>query len=114
MSIDPISLGGALQAGFGPSLAPLDTTPGLAPAEKSALTGTTGTSFASIMANQLQNVQSSQAVADTAAVQAATGDLSDVHDYMIKSNEAQMTTELTVAVRNKAVEAFSEILRMQA
>ena len=33
---------------------------------------------------------------------------------MIKSNEAQMLTELTVAVRNKGVEAFNEILRMQA
>jgi flagellar hook-basal body complex protein FliE len=33
---------------------------------------------------------------------------------MIASTEAQVTTELTVALRNKAVDAFNEIMRMQA
>jgi flagellar hook-basal body complex protein FliE len=32
---------------------------------------------------------------------------------MIASTEAALATELTVAVRNKAVDAFTEILRMQ-
>jgi flagellar hook-basal body complex protein FliE len=32
---------------------------------------------------------------------------------MIASSESSVATELTVAVRNKAVEAFTEIMRMQ-
>ena len=43
----------------------------------------------------------------------ALTDLTDVHDYMIASTEAQLATQLTVAVRNKAVDAFNEIMRMQ-
>ena len=37
----------------------------------------------------------------------------DVHDYMIAANEASIATQLTVAVRNKALDAFTEIMRMQ-
>jgi flagellar hook-basal body complex protein FliE len=61
--------------------------------------------------NQLQQVQTK---ADNLAVQAATGDLLDVHDLMIASTQASLTTQLTVAVRNKAVDAFNEVMRMQA
>jgi flagellar hook-basal body complex protein FliE len=51
--------------------------------------------------------------ADAMAQQAAVGTLEDVHDYTIAATQASVATELTVAVRNKAVEAFQEIMRMQ-
>ena len=51
--------------------------------------------------------------ADALATQAATGDLRDVHDYMIASNEASLATEMVVAIKNQAVNAFNEIMRMQ-
>jgi flagellar hook-basal body complex protein FliE len=70
--------------------------------------------FAAAMAQGLQSVQALQQGADQLSVQAATGQLTDVHDYMIAATQAQVATELTVAVRNKAIEAFQEIMRMQA
>jgi flagellar hook-basal body complex protein FliE len=76
--------------------------------------GGDGTNFASALANGLEQVQDAQTKADGLAVKAATGSLTDVHDYMIASSEASLATQLTVAVRNKALDAFNEIMRMQA
>ena len=71
-----------------------------------------GDGFASILASSFDQLQSAQKTSDTLATQAATGDLKDVHDYMIASNEASLATEMVVTIKNKAVEAFNEIMRM--
>jgi flagellar hook-basal body complex protein FliE len=73
-----------------------------------------GEDFASKLSQGLQWVQGLQSRTDDLQVQAATGSLKDVHDYMIASAESGIATSLTVAVRNKAIEAFQEIMRMQA
>lgn len=70
-------------------------------------------SFGEMLASGLENVNQTQQTADSLAQAASTGDLTDLHDYMIASTQAQLTTELTVNVRNKAVEAFNDIMRMQ-
>jgi flagellar hook-basal body complex protein FliE len=87
---------------------------GLAPVGTAGAAGTGGASFAASLTNSLQSVQDAQTKSDDLAVQAATGSLTDVHDYMIASTEASLATQLTVAVRNKALDAFNEIMRMQA
>ena len=69
-------------------------------------------SFGDMITNALNGVEKAQAKSDGLATKAATGDLTDIHDYMIASTEATLATQLTVAVRNKAVEAFQEIMRM--
>ena len=69
--------------------------------------------FSNALSGGLDNLQQLQNTADTLAVQAATGSLTNVHDYMIAATKASLATDLTVAVRNKAVESFNEILRMQ-
>ena len=50
----------------------------------------------------------------TLGVAAVTGDLDDIHSAMIASTRAAVTLELVAAVRNKGVDAFNEIMRMQA
>jgi flagellar hook-basal body complex protein FliE len=69
-------------------------------------------SFGKTLVKALDGLQGAQTKADGLAVQAATGDLTNVHDYMIAATEASLATELTVAVRNKAVEAFNQIMNM--
>lgn len=73
-----------------------------------------GGSFASQLADGLNQVQALQNNADNLAVQAADGTLSDPAQYMMASTEASLATQLTVAVRDKAVDAFNEIMRLQA
>jgi flagellar hook-basal body complex protein FliE len=73
-----------------------------------------GADFAAQLGKGLDQLQALQDKSDNLAVQAATGSLTDVHDYMIASTEASLATELTTAVRNKALDAFNDIMRMQA
>ena len=68
--------------------------------------------FASVLAASFDKLQGAQSTADSLATQAATGDLKDVHDYMIASTEASLATEMVVTIKNKAGEAFNEIMRM--
>ena len=94
-------IGGAL-----PVLPTMPTTPAV-PAAPAA-----GESFGEMVTGALDQLSELHAVADAKAVDAATGRLTDVHDYLIAATEASLATELTVAVRNKAVEAFNSIMQM--
>ena len=69
--------------------------------------------FAAILTSQVDNLNAVQGNADALALQAATGDLQDAHDYMIASTEAKLATDTVVTLKNSAVAAFTEIMRMQ-
>ena len=87
-----------------------------------AVPGTTGAgavqgpneNFAGLLSKGLESVQASQKKADDLAVQVADGTLKDPAQYTMAANEASLGLQLTLAVRNKALDAFQEIMRMQA
>jgi flagellar hook-basal body complex protein FliE len=58
-------------------------------------------------------VQASLDNADKLANQLATGELTDIHTYMAAATKAELAVQMTVAIRDKAVEAYQEIMRMQ-
>jgi flagellar hook-basal body complex protein FliE len=101
MSISGISSIGRLSLPLPPTASP------------GATTGAAKPDFGAMVAQGLEKLQATQATSDNLAVKATTGNLTDIHDYMIAANEATLATQMTVAVRNKAVEAFTEIMRMQ-
>ena len=82
--------------------------------EPGATGSSSGTGFASVLADAVDGVNDKQATSSELALKAVSGDLDDVHDYTIAATEAAVALELTVALRNKAVDAFTEIMRMQA
>jgi flagellar hook-basal body complex protein FliE len=106
--MSPIPAIGAL-AGPPAPLAPISATSG---ASGTAQAG--GAGFGDIIGKAIANTEQAQSTADNLAVKAATGDLTDAHDYLVAATEASLTTQLTVAVRNKAIDAFNEIMRLQA
>jgi flagellar hook-basal body complex protein FliE len=68
---------------------------------------------ADMFTDSLNAASDAQRSADTMMDQAATGELTDLTGVMSAMTEAQLATQLTVAMRNKAVESFNEIMRMQ-
>jgi flagellar hook-basal body complex protein FliE len=103
-----------------PAIAPTGFTPFVAPTVSPADTAgstapvgaTAGADFSSMLSTGLERLEGLHDRADQLAVQAATGDLSQIHDYTIAATEAAVSTQLTTAVRNKALEAFQEIMRI--
>ena len=115
MSISPIA--GIAGIGGVPGASAVSALSGLAGLTGTSPTGATGevspASFLDVT-KAVDSLQALQANATALGVKAVTGDLDDVHDYTIASSQASVALELTVAMRNKAVEAFTEIMRMQA
>ena len=79
-----------------------------------SVTGTSGTGFGNVLTSAVQNLSDQESTANSLAVKAVTGDLTDIHQATLAATRAQVTMELVSAVRNKGVEAFNEIMRMQA
>lgn len=114
-----MSVNGIEAVGFTPYVPPTVST-GAAGATGAAggvatpsVQGTSGPDFGNLVLDGLDKLDSLQRTSDGLAVQAATGTLTNLHDYTIAATQAAVTTQVTVAVRNKAVEAFNEIMRMQ-
>jgi len=79
----------------------------------SSAASTRSDSFGNLLGQGLQQVESLDTTARTKAIGAATGDLDDVHDYVIAAVQAQTAVELTTTLRNKALESFQQIIGMQ-
>ena len=106
-----MSVGGIEPLGFTPYVAPIAATASATAA--AAPSKATGTDFGALVLDGIDRLEGMTDHSDQLAVKAATGDLNAIHDYTIAATQTSVTTQLTVAVRNKAIEAFNEIMRMQ-
>jgi flagellar hook-basal body complex protein FliE len=72
-----------------------------------------GLSFVDTLKGQLDDVNSQQLEADAVTAAFIKGDNVDVHQVMISTEEAKQSLQMAVQIRNKLVEAFQEINKMQ-
>jgi flagellar hook-basal body complex protein FliE len=76
-------------------------------------TEATGAGFADMLGKALNQLQSVTDQADAQVQALATGQDVELHDVMLALEAESMAMSLATTVRNKAVEAYHEIFRMQ-
>ncbi len=70
-------------------------------------------SFKNIFDNALKNLNDSQLKSEETLKNFLVGEVTDVHTVMISLEEAKLHMQLAVEVRNKLIEAYQEVSRMQ-
>ncbi len=69
--------------------------------------------FDELFKQALKGVNGAQKESEKLTGQLVTGEATDIHEVMIASQKASLSLQLTVQVRNKVVEAYQEVMRMQ-
>ncbi|HWQ61010.1 MAG TPA: flagellar hook-basal body complex protein FliE [Negativicutes bacterium] len=72
-----------------------------------------GKGFGQLLADALGEVNGLQLNAEQASLNLATGKIQDVSEVVIATEKATVALQLTMQVRNKVVEAYQEMMRMQ-
>ena len=71
------------------------------------------TSFGDILKNMVTETNQQQQNADQAMQQLHTGGEKNLHGAMISMEKADISLRYMIQVRNKAIDAYQEIMRMQ-
>jgi len=69
--------------------------------------------FGSFLNNAMNSLSDQEAQVDQLNTQMVAGNLPDVSQLMIASQKAELGLDLTLQVRNKVIEAYQEIMRIQ-
>jgi len=99
MNVDPV--------GF---LPPLTEIAGLQAADAGNNVGTSD--FASWLAKEIGSVNDKITGSDQLLQKLATGQVDNLHQVMIALDEAKMSFQMLVQVRNKLLEAYQDVIRM--
>jgi flagellar hook-basal body complex protein FliE len=70
-------------------------------------------SFSDILSSTLDQVTKAQNAGDTAIEKLNTGEAKNMHEVMIAVEEADISLRMLVQFRNKALQAYDDIMKMQ-
>ena len=111
---DPNLLQRALTDVRTPATIPLNELKDLRPAVNlQALSGETPSSFESVLGHMVHEVSQKQAAAGAAVQGLMSGQGVPLHQAVIAMEEASVSFQLMVEVRNKLLESYQELMRMQ-
>ena len=70
-------------------------------------------SFSNVLSQAMDNVEETEAAAQTANDGLLTGETTDIHTALIASQKAEIAVSLAVEVRNRVLEAYNSVMNMQ-
>ncbi len=95
------------------SVDPLKPLTGIEPKKAEGDKSAGGTSFGSVLNDAIQDINKLQNDADTAIAKVQLEDASSIHDAMIALEKAGISFQVMMQVRNKILDAYQEVMRMQ-
>jgi len=102
--VDGIGLGGRLTAGTATRAA----AAGMSDGQTDLVSA-----FGGVLEQALDTVNDMQTRADRLTEKLAAGEVRDIHQVMIAVEQVNIALQLTMQVRNKVIESYQEIMRMQ-
>ena len=69
-------------------------------------------SFKSIFSNALESYTQAENKVDEDIYKLSVGESDDLHNLMINTQKAELSLDLVLQLRNKALDAYNEIMRM--
>lgn len=110
----------AYSGGFSQAVSRTEALREKAPVNPAGLSGlnhgvgnTQGKGFASMLLGMVEQVGTKQAEASALTQRVLTGETEQLHQSVIAMQEASVSFSLMVEVRNKLVESYQELMRLQ-
>jgi flagellar hook-basal body complex protein FliE len=93
-----------------PSLAPLQ---GAAHAAAAGASGASGPGFSNMVTQGLEQVNGQLLASQADLQQLSVGNVQNLHQVMIRLEESRLAFQLTMQVRNRLLESYQDVMRMQ-
>ena len=95
-----------------PSIPTTSVTPAVSPTSGSA-TQVSGRSFAKTLTEAVSQVNKMQLQSADSGRELGLGTASSLHKVVLEAEEASLSMQMVVSLRNKALDAYQEVMRRQ-
>lgn len=96
------------------SIQGLSQLPGIAqPANTESAVTKSSNAFGNMLKDMVNNTNQAQINGDKAVENLQAGNAEHLHEIMISAEEAEISLKMLVQMRNKALTAYEEIMRLQ-
>src|ERR1700733_7547967 len=97
---------------MGNPISAITSTPAIAPVTGPSQSSQPG-AFQNVLAGAIQNIESANNNATASVQKFLTGENEELHSAILAVQQASIAFDLGLQVRNKVVDAYQEIMRMQ-